>query len=134
MTANVIPIRYRNNDDNWLQGHAVITLGSPQAEERRRHSRFLLTSSITLVLKQGTCSQPVDAVTENISLGGILVRVPCPLPEHAKVGFVVDVRGTFQQKGIRLKGTGRVVRLEPGRAPGEFLAAIKCSRPMYQGR
>lgn len=131
----VIPIRFSPTDESWLQEHAVAAFGTQApVQERRRHARFLINHSVTLMVKQGQYSQPVEGITENISLGGLCVRTPFLLPEHVVVRFVIEVRSAFKHKTIRLKGSGRIMWAEANSASDQFKLAIKCSRPMYRGR
>lgn len=74
----------------------------------------------------------IDAVSKNLSVGGLLVRSALPVPQDTSVTFVLSVHGSQSLRPIHLVGEGQIVRLEPGEADGTFVMAVKCSVPVTQ--
>ena len=97
--------------------------------ERRAHPRFILRCPAHVTFGGNGVRRQIEASTENVSTGGILLQSAEPIPGNSEVEFVITVRET--QKPVRLKGAGEVVRLEkrPSGRRG-FAIAVKCKRPI----
>ena len=74
----------------------------------------------------------VDAVTRNISLGGLLLESDCLIPYRSPVEFTITLQGGPVLRPIKLSGTGEVVRVEPGQTADGFGVAVACSQPITQ--
>lgn len=70
----------------------------------------------------------VDAVTRNISLGGLLLESPCLIPCHTAVEFIITLQSGVISRPVKLKGAGQIVRVEPGRTAEKFAIAVACSQ------
>jgi hypothetical protein len=104
-------------------------VGLPPHE--RRYRRFKLRYPVQLLFRSGELISEVDAVSRDVSIGGLLVESPMPIPQHTAVNFVISLRGrTFRP--VELMGEGKVVRVGPSRATAEFAIALECKKPITQ--
>jgi PilZ domain len=104
---------------------------SPNAGPERKHPRFPLRCPVQLRFEQAGKSQEMESLSRNVSLGGVLLDAPTPLPADCAVEFVMSLPTAKRKKVIHLKGTGRVIRIEQD-ASGTFGIAVQCTRPMHQ--
>jgi len=98
----------------------------------RKYRRFTLAYPVHLKFLCGELVSEVDAVSRNVSIGGLLLDAPLPIPQHSQVGFVLILRGPPMIRPIELAGTGEVVRVEPRGIEGEFGIAVKYTSPITQ--
>lgn len=73
----------------------------------------------------------VDAVSANISIGGILLKAADEVPEHTQVSLVMEVKCPWSHRPVRLVAKGEVVRLE-NLGAGGFAIAIQCQQPITE--
>jgi hypothetical protein len=94
----------------------------------RKHRRFLASYPVELkVYSEGTASD-LQAITQNVSVGGLLLVTASPVPNHCPVDFVMTLHGGQLIRPIRVVGQGEVVRVEPLGPGAGFAVAIKCKR------
>ena len=92
----------------------------------RKHRRFFASYPVELkVYTEGTVS---EAITQNVSVGGLLLVTASPVPKHCPVDFVMTLHGGQLVRPIRVVGQGEVVRVEPLGPGTGFAVAIKCRR------
>ncbi len=96
----------------------------------RRYRRFKLRYPVHVLFQTGEVASQVEAVSKNISTGGLLLESPVLVPKDSVIGFVISLSGR-KLRPTRLTGEGRVVRVEPG-ASMEFAIAIECKKPISQ--
>jgi hypothetical protein len=102
----------------------------PPFHRQRKHVRYELEFPVELrCLIEGSVRELV-ATSRNISLGGLLVEAGEVLPWNADVEFEMTVRTEPVRPGLRLRGFGHVIRVEPSAAGGGFLLALQCEGPM----
>lgn len=106
----------------------VVRLPSPQ---ERRYRRFKLRYPVHLLFRSGELASEADAVSQDVSIGGLLLTCPILIPEHSAVSFVISLRGRMLHP-VELVGEGKVVRVEPGASGAEFAIAVECSKPITQ--
>jgi len=75
---------------------------------------------------------PVEAITRNVSIGGLQLRTAAMIPQHTAVNFVMTVQSDQLVRPVHLAGEGEVVRVEPDEVDGGFGIAVKCKRPLTQ--
>ena len=105
---------------------------APIPNQERKHPRFRLNYPVQLKFGGDGELQELEAMSNNISLGGVLLQAPWPVPQNSDVEFVMTVHKSGTPGPIRLKGAGRVVRLEEHSSGRGFGIAIECKRPIYQ--
>jgi len=106
------------------------TAGLPPPHERR-YRRFKLRYPVHLLFRSGELISEVDAVSRDVSIGGLLVECSVPIPQHTAVDFVISLR-VRTLRPVELMGEGRVVRVERSRTQAEFAVAIECKHPISQ--
>jgi hypothetical protein len=74
----------------------------------------------------------VAATSRNVSVGGLLLSVASPIPQHTPVTFIMRVHGEQMVRPIHLAGEGEVVRVEEREADGAFAIAVQCKTPITQ--
>ena len=94
----------------------------------RKHRRFLASYPVELKVDfDGTVSD-LQAITHDVSVGGLLLVTASPVPKHCPVDFVMTLHGGQLIRPIRVVGQGEVVRVEPLGPGAGFAVAIKCKR------
>jgi hypothetical protein len=103
-------------------------MGTPP---ERKFQRFNLSYPVRVKFTSGYSIVEVDAVSRNISIGGLLLESPCLIPCRSPVEFTITLRtGLPNSRLIKLGGAGEVVRLEPGAANDRFGIAVACAEPI----
>ena len=94
----------------------------------RKHRRFLASYPVELkVYSEGTASN-LQAITQNVSVGGLLLVTASPVPQRCSADFIMTLHGGQLSRPIRVVGQGEVVRVEPLGPCAGFAVAIKCKR------
>ena|SRR5579871_1612828 len=98
----------------------------------RQYRRFALQLSVSLSFATGASTRKLDAVSENVSVGGLLLRATDQIPLQTQVSLVLNVITPSTKRLVQLKGEGEVIRIEPlGPAQG-FALAVKCKQPICE--
>jgi PilZ domain len=103
---------------------------SPSRQERR-YRRFKLRYPVHLLFRSGELVSEVDAVSRDVSIGGLLVESPVPIPMRTAVNFIISLRARTSRP-VDLTGEGKVVRVEPSGPQAEFAVALECKKPITQ--
>ena len=98
----------------------------------RKYRRFALEFPVRMQFQSGSSNAEIEAVSENVSVGGLLVRSALPIPQHTPVTFVLSVHGKRSVRPVHLVGEGEVVRVEGGDGAATFMMAVKCNAPVTQ--
>jgi PilZ domain len=102
----------------------------PPYFEARKYRRFSLRYSVQVMFDVGGYVSELHALSNNVSLGGILLEAPTPIPQHSEVSFTMIVPEHHIVGDVQLVGEGEVVRVEPHQAGTGFAIAVKCRRPL----
>ena len=94
----------------------------------RRHRRFLANYPVQVKAHRDNAVSELQAVTKNVSVGGLLIETASPIPQHCPVDFTMTLQGGPLPHPIQVVGKGEVVRVEPHGARAGFAIAIKCKR------
>ena len=106
----------------------INNLASPPGRPERKYRRFLATHPVELkIFIEDTVSE-LQAITQNVSVGGFLLVTASPVPQHCLVDFIMTLHGGHLIRPIRVVGQGQVVRVEPLQPSAGFAVAIKCNR------
>jgi hypothetical protein len=100
--------------------------------QKRKHRRFSLQYPVRLKLDSADSIVELEAVTRNISIGGLLLETSSMIPQHTPVSFVVTVRGAQIVRPIQFAGQGKVVRVDAKAVQSCFAIAVECARPIAQ--
>jgi len=96
----------------------------------REHRRFHLGFPVCVKFRAANCATEVEAISQNVSIGGLLVKSLSLIPEQTRVAFIISVQEEWAGRPIYLEGEGEVVRVE--RSGAAFAVAIKCKTPISQ--
>lgn len=75
----------------------------------RKFRRFSLRYPVHVEFHSGNSVLELDAVSNNVSIGGMLLETASLIPPHSLVSFVMTVQGGPVLRPIQLKGEGEVV-------------------------
>ena len=105
---------------------------NPPDRQERKYPRFKLRYPVRGKFYSGNAISEFDAVSRNVSIGGLLLETASEIPWHSAVSFTMTVQGRGVIHPIRLAGEGEVVRVEPS-GPGPWFAiALECKHPIAQ--
>ena len=110
----------------------IETLQRLSTWHRRSHRRFELGFPVRLKFVIGSATSEIEAVSQNVSLGGLLLRSALPLPLQTRVSFVLSIHGKKSIRPIHLMGEGEIVRVERDEADRAFVIAVRCKTPVSQ--
>ena len=102
-------------------------MGKPQ---ERKFRRFKLQYLVQVRFPSGSAMAEIDAVTRNISVGGLLLESGCLIPYRSSVEFTITVEGGSISRPVKLTGAGKVVRVEAGEMADGFGIAVACSESL----
>ncbi len=94
----------------------------------RKHRRFPAIYPVQMKVHFGRAVSELQAVTKNVSVGGLLLETLSPVPQQCLVDFIMTLHGGSLTQPIRVVGEGEVVRVEPHGPGAGFAVAIKCKR------
>jgi hypothetical protein len=114
---------------NLTQEHFMAERHHPQ---KRRYRRFSLHYPVNLKFDLGNSVSALRAISNNISLGGVLLEVDSAIPQHSKVSFIMTVHGHHIIAPTRILGEGEVVRVERLSSGTGFAIAVECKRPISE--
>lgn len=105
-------------------------IGRPPSQPKRRHPRFSIRYPVQVKFPPDSALSGLHAVSNNVSMGGMLLEADLPIPQHCDVSFILTVREHHVVGPIQLVGEGEVVRVEPHRSGAGFAIAVRCKRPI----
>lgn len=101
-------------------------------QHERKFQRFKLKYHVRVNFKSENTVAAIDAVTRNVSLGGLLLESACLIPHLSPVEFTITLDGATVSRPVKLAGVGDVVRVEPGELADRFGIAVACREPITQ--
>ena len=105
-------------------------VGRQSHPQERRYRRFTLRYPVEVKVDLGNTISELRAVSNNISVGGVLLQADSTIPQHCNVSFTVTVREHHIVGPTQIRGEGEVVRVEPHRSGAGFAIAVRCKRPI----
>ena len=106
------------------------SIGRLSHPQKRQHRRFSLRYPVNVRFDLGNSVSELRAVSNNISIGGVLLEADSTIPQHCDVSFIVTVRGHPIVGPTQIIGEGKVVRVEPHASGAGFAIAVRCKRPI----
>lgn len=100
--------------------------------QKRRYRRFSLRYPVKVKFGRGKTVSELRTMSNNISLGGVLLEAESALPPHCDVSFTMTVREHHVIGSTQIAGEGEVVRVEPHSSGAGFAIAVECKRPIAQ--
>jgi hypothetical protein len=104
----------------------------PAYREERKYRRFSLCYPVQVKFHDGNSLGELQAVTKNVSRGGLLLESTSAIGEHCPVSFTMHLQGGAVVRVVPLVGEGEVVRVEPSGSGAGFAIAVKCKHPISQ--
>jgi len=121
----------RNHGKYRALRHRMTRINHPSIRnQERKHPRFPLDYPVHLKYRNDGELQELETMSNNISQGGVLLQALSPVPPNCEVEFVMTIQRSKTLKPIRLKGAGRVVRLERDLLGTGFGIAIEYTHPI----
>jgi len=99
-------------------------------QQERKHRRFHLECPVCVKFQAGNSAIEIETISQNVSIGGVLVKSAAMIAEHTRVAFIISVPKEWAVHPIYLAGEGEIVRVESSGAA--FAVAIKCEVPITQ--
>ncbi len=96
----------------------------------RRYRRFSLCYPVTVKVDLGGATPEIQAVSTNLSLGGILIHADLALPRDSHVNFVMTVQDHQIIGPTKIAGEGEVIRVHPHHSGKGFAIAVRCEHPL----
>jgi len=100
----------------------------PPGRRERKHRRFWVNYPVQVKFHLQNAISELQAVTKNVSVGGLLLETASSIPQHCPVDFVMTLQGGSLLHPIRVVGEGEVVRVEAHGPGAGFAIAIKYKR------
>lgn len=97
---------------------------------QRKNLRFSLHYPIRLEFSSGGRNFQVDALTRNLSVGGLLLESPYPIPMDCSVNFTISAEGEQMVCPLEFAGSGDVVRVDPVLPGLGYAVALRYARPI----
>jgi PilZ domain len=116
----------QNQDQASVSPHQKTSVAPYTVE--RRYRRFDLHFPVCLRFASRGTMREVEAVTRNVSVGGLLVKSSDRVPARTQVDLTLEVRGPICRRTVRLRSAGRVVRVEALGPGAGFAIAVECTR------
>ena len=101
-----------------------------QHPERRKCRRFNLRYPVHGTFSFGNTVSEFDAVSRNVSIGGLLMETASEISLHSLLNFTMTLQGGIVVRPICLAGEGEAIRLEPAQPDACFAVAVACNRPI----
>ena len=101
-------------------------------QPERKHRRFHLECPVCVKFQAGDSAVEIETISQNVSIGGLLVKSAAMIPVHTPVTFIISVQVEQAVHPIYLTGEGKVVRAENGRHAATFVIAVECRAPIMQ--
>lgn len=105
-------------------------VAQPSPRPERKYRRFSLQCPVRLKVHSAASMVELDAVSRNISIGGLLLETSSMIPPHALVSFIMTVRNAQVVRPIQFAGEGKVVRVDAKASEEVFAIAVECRRPL----
>lgn len=111
--------------------HTSYDTMQPRPNERK-YRRYTLKYPVHLKFGSGSLVSELDAVSVNVSVGGMLLETAAMIPQRTPLTFLMTLDGGQILRPIQLVGEGQVVRVENIGAPSRFAIAVQCKKPIAE--
>lgn len=120
------------NPQNHMQGLNHIAPSSHSQE--RKYRRFSIRYPVSVRFDLGDSVSELRAISNNVSMGGVLLEADSSIPQHCGVQFIIQIRGHHIVGPTQIVGEGEVVRVEPHHSGVGYAIAVKCKHPIAELR
>jgi hypothetical protein len=108
----------------------IYDIARPPHLERRKYRRFWLRCPVVVEFSSENANRTVQTVSRNVSIGGLLLESSSALPESQFLSFSLILKGGSIVRPIKLRGEGKIIRVELQRPGAAFAIALQCTHPM----
>ena len=98
--------------------------------QERKYRRFELKCPVILRYSEAHTPAEIEVVSQNVSIGGLLVKSASVIPEHTPVNFIISVQADGAVQPIYLTGEGQIVRVTKTQDNGMSTLAVECQAPI----
>ena len=98
----------------------------------RKYRRFVGNFPVQVRFHFKDSVSELQAVTNNVSVGGFLLQTISPIPQNCVVSFTMTLHGGTVIRPLQIAGEGKVISVEPHPSGTGFAIAVKCKTPMSQ--
>jgi c-di-GMP-binding flagellar brake protein YcgR len=102
------------------------------SDQARKYRRFDLRLPVSLSFPSKGTFHELRATSENVSLGGLLLRAADEVPLRTQVSLTLNVVGPLSRRPVLLSAQGEVVRVESLGTDGGFAIAVECKQPITE--
>ncbi len=102
--------------------------------QERKYRRFLMRYPVQVTFDVGGSVSELQAISNNVSLDGMLLEAATPIPQYCDVSFTMAVPENDAVGAFQLAGEGQVLRVESHQSGTGFSIAVKCKRPISKLR
>ena len=110
----------------------MLPINSFPYPKQRRFRRFDLQFPVCVSFPAGGAVRTLEAVSENVSIGGLLLKTGAQVPPHTRVNLSMQVSGPRSRRPVRLLGEGEVVRVQELGPGAGFAVAVRCDKPITE--
>ena|SRR5271166_4264082 len=98
--------------------------------QERKYRRFELECPVIVRYSAADMPAEIEVVSQNVSIGGLLIKSALAIPEDMPVNFIITVRPDGAVQPIYLAGEGQIVRVTKSQDNGMFAIAVECKAPI----
>jgi len=102
--------------------------------QERKYRRFLMRYPVQVTFDAGGSVSELQAISNNVSLDGMLLEAATPIPQYCDVSFTMAVPQNDAVGPFQLTGEGQVLRVESHQSGTGVSIAVKCKRPISKLR
>ena len=96
-----------------------------QISRERKFRRLRLRYPVHLKIESPDTECELDAMSHDVSIGGLLLETSFVIPDHSRVSFIMKITDDQLVRPVELEGNGEIVRVE-SRADQKFRIAVAC--------
>jgi|SRR5271165_1549089 len=100
--------------------------------QERKYRRFDLECPVFVRYQANHSASEVYAISQNVSIGGLLMMSASMIPDQTPVTFIIKVRADTAKSPIYLAGEGEIVRVERNQDNRTFAIAVVCRTPIIR--
>lgn len=96
-----------------------------QISRERKFRRLRLRYPVHLKIESPDTVCELDAMSHDVSIGGLLLETSFVIPDHSRVSFIMKITDDQLVRPVELEGNGEIVRVE-SRPDQTFRIAVAC--------
>jgi PilZ domain len=97
---------------------------------KRKYHRFKLHQPVLITFESGESHAELEAVSENVSSGGVLLKCDWIIPLGTVLTLKMNVPGQRALRPLRMVARGETIRVEGNKNDGTFYIAVRFVSPV----